>query len=52
MVNLPDQVSAAALSAAVYATGAVTAGQSVEILTPTEMDEAAKKHPTYRAPGA
>jgi uncharacterized protein with GYD domain len=52
VVNLPDQVSAAALSATVFASGAVTAGQSFEILTPAEMDEATKKHPTYRAPGA
>ena len=51
VVNLPDPVSAAALSATVFASGAVTAGRSFEILTPTQMDEAAKKHPTYRAPG-
>ncbi|MGA3121741.1 MAG: GYD domain-containing protein [Polyangiaceae bacterium] len=51
VANLPDPVTAAALAATVFATGAVSPGKSSEILTPTEMDEAAKKHPTYRAPG-
>jgi uncharacterized protein with GYD domain len=46
----PDNVSAAALSMAVNATGAVATRTTV-LLTPEELDRAAKKSVTYRAPG-
>jgi len=52
ILNVPDKVSAASLATAVIASGAVTINQSVEILTPSEMDAAVKKDPAYRAPGA
>jgi uncharacterized protein with GYD domain len=49
--NLPNKLSAAAIAATIVASGAVTITESMELLTPTEMDEAVKKSPTYRAPG-
>jgi uncharacterized protein with GYD domain len=51
VMSLPDRAAAAAISAAVIASGALSVTQSVELLTPAEMDEAAKKVPDYRAPG-
>lgn len=50
IVNLPDNVSAAAASLAINASGAVTTTTTV-LLTPAEIDEAAKKAVPYRAPG-
>ncbi len=50
LVDLPDNVSAAAASLAINATGAVTTRTTV-LLTAAEVDEAAKKNVTYRAPG-
>lgn len=46
----PDNVSMAALSLIVNASGAVTAKVTV-LLSAEEIDAAAKKHPAYRAPG-
>ncbi len=51
VADLPDNVAAASLSLAVAATGSINA-ETVVLLTPEEIDEATKKGPTYRAPGA
>src|SRR5258708_7129959 len=50
VVDLPDNVSAAAASLAINASGAVHTSTTV-LLTPGEMDDAAKKSVPYRAPG-
>ena len=50
LVELPDNTSAAAISMAVNATGAVQV-ELVPLLTPEEADEAAKKSVDYRPPG-
>jgi uncharacterized protein with GYD domain len=50
IAELPDNVSMAALALTVSASGAVTAKTTV-LMTPQEIDEAAKKTPSYRAPG-
>jgi uncharacterized protein with GYD domain len=51
LMDLPERGSAAAIAATVVGSGAVTVEQCVELLTPTQMDETAKKTPLYRAPG-
>lgn len=51
IVDVPDEVSALALSLAVNASGAVTI-EMVPLITPKQMDEAAKKNVGYTAPGA
>jgi len=50
IADAPDNVTAAALSLTVNATGAATTKITV-LLTPEEIDAAAKKTPSYRAPG-
>lgn len=50
VVDLPDSASAAALSLAVNQAGAVQMRTHV-LLTPEEIDQAAKKTVAYRAPG-
>jgi uncharacterized protein with GYD domain len=50
IVDLPDNVSAAAAALTASETGAVTT-KTVVLLTPEEMDKAAKKTVAYRAPG-
>lgn len=50
IADLPDHVSAAALSLTVNASGAATSRVTV-LLTPAEVDAATKKSPSYRAPG-
>jgi uncharacterized protein with GYD domain len=50
IVDVPDNVSAAAASLAVNASGAVRVRTTV-LLTPEEVDQATKKTVTYRAPG-
>jgi uncharacterized protein with GYD domain len=50
IADVPDNVSAAALSLTVNAVGAATAKVTV-LLTPEEIDAAAKKTPSYRPPG-
>jgi uncharacterized protein with GYD domain len=50
IADVPDNVSAAALSLTVNAVGAATARVTV-LLTPEEIDAAAKKTPSYRPPG-
>ena len=51
IADAPDNLSAAAVSLAVTASGAVHAKTTV-LLTPEEMDQAAKKTVSYRPPGA
>ena len=50
IVDLPDNVSAAAGSLSINASGAVATKTTV-LLTPGEIDEAVKKSVSYRAPG-
>jgi uncharacterized protein with GYD domain len=50
-VDLPDNVSAAALGLAVTATGLVST-KTIVLLTPEEIDKAAKTKVNYKAPGA
>jgi len=50
ILDLPSPVSAAAASLAINASGAVTS-KTVVLLTPEEMDQAAKQTVQYRPPG-
>jgi uncharacterized protein with GYD domain len=50
IVDVPDNVSAAAIGLTVAASGAVR-GKLTVLLTPEEIDQAAKKSPAYRPPG-
>jgi uncharacterized protein with GYD domain len=50
VANVPDNVNAASVSLKVNASGLVRNNTAV-LMTPEEMDKAAKKSPTYRAPG-
>jgi len=50
LIDAPDNASVAAASMAVNASGAVTA-KTVVLLTPEEMDQAAKKTVAYTPPG-
>lgn len=50
IAEFPDNASAAALSLAVAATGAAVIRTTV-LLSPTEIDAAARKKLRYRAPG-
>jgi uncharacterized protein with GYD domain len=50
IADLPDNVSAAAFALAINASGAVQARTTV-LMTPAEVDAAAKKTVNYRPPG-
>lgn len=50
IVEVPDNVSMAAIALTVSASGVVAVKTTV-LLTPEEVDEAAKKTPSYRPPG-
>lgn len=50
IVDVPDNVSMAALALAISASGVVKVATTV-LLTPEEIDQAAQKTPTYRPPG-
>jgi len=50
IVDLPDNATAAAVALTVNASGAAVVKTTV-LLTPEELDMAAKKTPSYRAPG-
>lgn len=50
IVDLPDNVSAATASLATAASGAVT-GKITVLLTPEEIDDAAKRGAVYTPPG-
>ena len=49
-VDLPDNVTAAAMALAVNQSGLASA-RTVVLLTPEEVDAATKKTPSYRGPG-
>lgn len=51
IVDVPDAVTIAAVSLAINATGGVHVTTTV-LLTPEQIDEAAKKTVSYRSPGA
>jgi uncharacterized protein with GYD domain len=51
VVDVPDNITAAAVALTVAASGAVKLKTTV-LMTPEEVDEATKKSPAYRAPGA
>jgi uncharacterized protein with GYD domain len=51
IVELPDNASAAAVAAAVGASGALSNYETVVLLEPAEIDEAMKKSVNYRPPG-
>jgi uncharacterized protein with GYD domain len=51
IADLPDNTSAAALAATVGATGSLSSFETVVLLTPAEIDAAAKKSVSYRPPG-
>ena len=51
VAELPDSTAAAALSLAVNASGALQL-RTIPLITPEEMDAAAKKSPDYRPPGS
>jgi uncharacterized protein with GYD domain len=50
IIDLPDNAAAAALALTVNASGAAVTKTTV-LMTPEEVDAAAKKSPTYRPPG-
>lgn len=50
IVGMPDNVSVAAFALTVAVSGAVTSRATV-LMTPQEIDKAAKKIPNYRPPG-
>jgi uncharacterized protein with GYD domain len=50
VADLPDASSAAAIALTVSASGGATV-QTTVLMTPEEMDAAAKKSPLYSAPG-
>ncbi len=50
VMDAPDNISAAAASAAINASGRVQA-RVVALLTPEEIDSAVKKNVKYKAPG-
>lgn len=50
VAEMPDNVTAAAFSMAINASGAVSARTTV-LMTPEEVDEATKKTIAYRPPG-
>lgn len=51
VADLPDAASAAAIALTVSASGGATV-QTVVLMTPEEVDGAAKKSPLYSAPGS
>ena len=50
VVDMPDHASMASLALLASSSGAVTVKTTV-LMTPEELDEAAKKSPVYRPPG-
>lgn len=50
LVDLPDDEAAAAIGLTVGASGKASV-RTVTLLTPEQVDAAAKRSPTYRAPG-
>lgn len=50
ILEVPDDITAASISLTVGASGLATI-ELVQLLTPADLDEAAKKAPAYDAPG-
>ena len=50
IAEMPDHASTAAITLALVASGGTTARTTV-LLTPEEMDQAARKSPAYQPPG-
>ena len=50
LIDAPDNISVAAASMAIGASGAVNT-KTIVLLTPEEIDQAAKKQATYTPPG-
>jgi uncharacterized protein with GYD domain len=50
IVDIPDTTTALAISLAINSAGAVS-NEATVLITPEEMDQAAKKSISYRAPG-
>ncbi|MDO8613026.1 MAG: GYD domain-containing protein [Dehalococcoidia bacterium] len=51
VLDVPDNITAAAVALTVAASGAVKLKTTV-LMTPEEVDQATRKSPAYRAPGA
>ena len=51
-VDAPDNAAVAAVAITVGASGALSAIETIVLLTPEEVDEAARRTVNYRAPGA
>jgi uncharacterized protein with GYD domain len=51
IMDVPDNATAAAMALTAAASGAVTIKTTL-LMTPEEVDQATKKSPAYRAPGA
>ena len=51
IIDAPDNITLAALSMAVTASGGIHNLKTTPLLTPKEIDEAAKKTVSYRPPG-
>jgi len=51
IADLPDNTAAAAVAATVGASGSLSSYETVVLLTPAEIDAAAKKTVKYRPPG-
>jgi uncharacterized protein with GYD domain len=52
LTELPDNAAAVAVAATVGASGAMRAFETIPLLTPEEVDEAATRNPSYRPPGS
>jgi uncharacterized protein with GYD domain len=52
IAETPDNATAAAVGLVVNASGVLSHSQTTVLITPEEMDAAAKKSITYRAPGS
>ena len=52
IADVPDSASAVSASLTASAAGGVSHVKTTPLITVEEMDEAAKKSPSYRAPGA
>lgn len=52
IAEYPDNATAASVAVAVGGSGAISSFRSMVLIAPEEMDAAAKKSVSYRAPGA
>jgi hypothetical protein len=51
VIELPDAATASTFANVIWASGALDAGTSFEVLTSSELDRALAKTMTYRPPG-